>query len=255
MFGWKLVRDPAVGKSAKRRNRARLIGLLIVVGALAVSGFVVADVILTYSATTSIGANATDPFMFVNGGAEYTAAHTIGLLTTTCNGAACTAAGGDTLAATLSGVLDVNVELLNVVNFAVSSTTATATTYHVTAVNLVTPAAVVLANLVCAYAIVSNEIPTGMSATAVPTEPAGCAAAVPTFGALSPACTPATSTAGYGIVDLKGGTVITAFTGVCNIAAGVATSTIVLYVSFALYTTGAIAATPLNTIGIQISAP
>jgi hypothetical protein len=211
-----------------------------------VAGTVVADVVLTYNVFNNTGANANSPFYFANGG-NYATANALGLIT------AAYTAPANQVTTTLSGVEYVNAEIYDVIQF--ETTVATATTEHITAASLVTIIGANPAGVVCAYAFVSDAVPTP-GTVAVAGEPAGCAAVTPTLGALAPACNGGGSATGVATISLLTGAVVVGTPGTCNMNAGVGANTIAEYISFAIYVNAAVTAgTALNTFGIPVTAP
>ena len=91
----------------------RWLTALITVGVVLVSGTVVADVVLAYTANTSVGANAAGPFQFANGG-NYASANAIGVVANVYPGAGTT---GPTVTTTLHGIQSVPVQIYNVTVF------------------------------------------------------------------------------------------------------------------------------------------
>lgn len=263
MFGWKLVRvhprTALPGPKAPRRRRRRVtLPVVLVAAAILISSLATADVILTYVSTTSVG-NAASPFQFVTG-TNYAAASNLGL--TTVNGCAKGSVQGscpsNELTTQVNGVANVGVAVLDVAELEnVAALTTTAKILN-TGITLVTPIAKLPGGLVCAYAIISDALPTA-GATGIPGAPAGCAATEPTLGALAPGCG-AGSAPGMTIVDLTDSfapTVQSPTALTCAMANPTAANTVELYVSFAIYSNAAITGAPvtLNTFGVQVTSP
>lgn len=238
--------DALTAKSAGRQRtnrKTRWLMILVAVGALLMVGTVTADVVLSYVVFNNTAVNATSDYKFVNGG-NYGTANGYGLITNTIT-------AGNQISTALSGIQDVNVEIYDVIEFDVA--VATPTTSHVTTATVINPAVVAPANVVCAYAFVSDAVPTA-GTVAVAGEPAGCGAVTPTLGAIGTACTAAGSGTGVATINLLSGAVV-GTPGTCNLPTGAAVNDIIEYVSYAIYVTGAVAAGALNTIGIPVAAP
>src|SRR5579875_3234175 len=95
------------------RKRVRWFSVLIGLGVVLVTGTVVADVILTYTYDTS-AVQGTSPFQWENGG-NYALASSYGLSLNTIS------TGGGEVATNLGYIDGVNVELLNITNFDLTS--------------------------------------------------------------------------------------------------------------------------------------
>jgi hypothetical protein len=239
----KIVGTPRVKKPA------RWLSFLVLFGVVLVSGTVVADVVLVFTVSHNLGVNATSPFQF-QGGANYATANALGFVTNTYPGVATTT--GVTVTTTIKGVVSVPVQLYDVTEFATSVLLPAKATYS----NVNVPAATALtpANVVCAYAFVSTALPS-FGPTGVAGAPAGCSATMPALGAVSTGCG-ATATAQTAVVNLLTGAVTgtsigTANSG-CTTALNTAASTVVLYVSYAITTSGAVSATALNAFTIPV---
>lgn len=231
----------------RRRTDRRTPWLTILVSAavLLMVGTVTADVVLTYSISNNTAANAASHYQFVNGG-NYATAHDYGLITNT--------AGVNDVSTAISGIQDVNVEIYDVVEFDTSAAPTATTTAHVTSAASITTAVGGLANVVCAYAFISDAVPTA-GTVGVTGAPAGCGAVVPTIGAIAAACTGAGSATGVEAINLMTGATVSGTPGTCNMVANPAATAIIEYVSYAIYVTGAVAAGALYTVGINVGAP
>jgi hypothetical protein len=232
-----------------RKKPARWLSFLVLFGVVLVSGTVVADVVLVFTVNHNLAANATSPFQF-QGGANYATAHALGFVSNSYPGVATTT--GVTVTTTISGVASVPVELFDVTEFATSVILPAKATYS--NVNVPAPSALTPANVVCAYAFISTALPT-FGPTGVAGAAAGCSATMPTLGAVSSGCG-ASATAQTAVVNLLTGAITgtsigTANSG-CTTALSTAASTTVLYVSYAITTTGAVSATTLNAFTIPV---
>jgi hypothetical protein len=226
-------------------GKHRWVTIIVAAGiAILLVGTVMATVVLTYNINNNSAVNVNSHYDFVSGG-NYATAHTLGIITNTIS------APANQISTTLAGIQFANVEVYDVIEFDVSL--ATTTTSHVTAVSVVNAAAVAPAGVVCAYAFVSDAVPTAGTA-AVAGEPAGCLAVTPTLGAIASACTVAGSATGVATINLLAGTVA-GTPGTCNVANGAVAGLILEYVCFAIYVNAAVAATALNTVGIDVGAP
>ncbi|HTT26726.1 MAG TPA: hypothetical protein VMH90_07195, partial [Thermoplasmata archaeon] len=219
--------------------------VLAVLGVLMVSGTVLADVVLSFTANNGVGANAASPFVFQNG-ANYAAANGLGVATN----AYTSGTNGPTVTTTINGINGVLVAEFDVTEF------ATATTLGATGTpsNVVVPGASTLTpvNVVCAYAFVSTAKPS-LGTTAVSGAPAGCSATVPALGTVSTGCG-GTATAQVATVNLLTGTVAgTIGTSGCAVAKSTVSGVVVLYVSYAIQTNGVVTATSLNAFQVPVT--
>jgi len=203
-----------------------------------------ATVVLSFNVFNNNAVNVASHYDFVSGG-NYATAHTLGIITNTIS------APANQISTTISGIQFANVEIYDVIEFDVS--VATTTTSHVTSVSVVNPVVLTPGGVVCAYAFVSDAVPTA-GTVAVAGEPAGCLAVTPTLGAIGSACTAGGSGTGVATVNLLTDAV-TGTPGTCNVPTADAAGNILEYVSFAIYVNAAVAATPLNTVGINVGAP
>ncbi len=227
---------------AGKHKRIRWLPLLLGVAVVLVSGSVVADVVLTYVANTGVGANAASPFEWGEG-SNYATASSFSLATTSFPGGG---NSGPTMTTKLAGIQDVNVELVDINVFNLASTLPTGDTAALGSI-LSSGAPGSVANVVCAYAIITDYVPT-TSGTAVTGAPAGCGAFVPAnSGTLGAGCT----TSAFAVVNLVTGTIGTnAIGGACSITSSVSGPATILYVSFAIYTDGAV--TPTTTASFSV---
>lgn len=210
-----------------------------------VSGTVLADVVLSFTASNGVGVNASSPFVFQNG-ANYAAANGLGVATNTYTAGT----SGPTVTTTINGINGVLVAEFDVTEF------ATATTLGATGTptNVVVPSATTLtpANVVCAYAFVSTAKPS-LGSTAVTGAPAGCTATVPALGTVSAGCG-GSATAQVATVNLLTGTISGSIAGAsCSVAKGTLSGVIVLYVSYSIQTNGAVSATSLNAFQVPVT--
>jgi hypothetical protein len=223
---------------------------LVLFGVILVSGTVVADVVLVFTVDHTLGANASSPFQF-QGGANYAAANALGFVSNSYPGVATTT--GVTVTTTISGVASVPVELFDMTEFATSVKLPAKATFA----NVNVPAATTLtpSNVVCAYAFVSTALPS-FGTGAIAGAPAGCSATLPTLGAVSAGCG-ASATAQTAVVNLLTGVVTGTSIGTpnsgCTTALNTAAGTTVLYVSYAITTTGAVTTTSLNSFTIPVT--
>ncbi len=236
---------PSQNAAVRRRKPVRWLPILAILGILLASGTVLADVVLSYSAENGLGANATSPFLFQNGG-NYAAAHSLGIATN----AYASGTSGPTVTTTISGVVGVPVEAYNVTQLATGTTIPAATTFgNVLAVN---PSTLTPTNVVCAYAFVSTAAPSP-GTTGVSGAPTGCSATVPTLGLVSTGCG-THATAQVATINLLTGAINGSIaTSGCTVASGTASGVIVLYVSYAVTTSGAVTATSLNTFQVPVN--
>jgi hypothetical protein len=229
-----------------RRKPVRWLTLLVSLGVVLVSGTVVADVILAYTANNSIGPNISSPFIFQKGG-NYASANSLGVATDAFPGAG---ANGVTVTTTLAGIQSVPVGLLDVNEFAVgASATPAASTIHTPYVPA--PSVVAIAGVVCAYAFISNGAPT-FGTTSVTGAPAGCGAVLPTVSSVSAGC--GVVATAVTVVNLMSGTVSGALS--CTVASATAASTTLLYVSYWVSTNAAVSGTTsVNAFVIPVTMP
>ncbi len=247
-----------------RHKPVRWFSLLMSVAVLTVSGAVVADVILVYTATTSVG-NAANPFGWVQG-ANAPGAASLGIATITCTTSVgplqtCPVAGAAPayeLATTLNGVPTVTIEVLDLAEFgnAAAITLATGQTITVSVLaNGVAPAGGITAtNVVCAFAVVSDFAPSAAALTSWASGIAGCTIVVPTVPTTPDAgCLGTGGTAGNTIINLiSGGSVTQPATGwTCSVPT-LTGSASELYVSYMLVTS-ATASGNLYGLGVQVA--
>ncbi|MCI4350244.1 MAG: hypothetical protein L3K15_01850 [Thermoplasmata archaeon] len=231
---------------AKTRSRVRWLSVLTGLAVVLVAGVVVADVVLNFTTSTGVGANTSAPFEFQNG-ANYATAHGFGFVTSAYPGGS---SPGVSVTTTISGIATVPVSMFDV-NELITAVLTTSTA-HVGNVFVPSAAAVAVAGLICAYAFVSTALPSA-GAVAVAGAPAGCAATLPTLGALSSGCSG--GVANVAAVNLVAGTVTGSIAASCTVPSATAASTIVLYVSYYIATSGPVAATTLNSFAIPITLP
>jgi hypothetical protein len=211
-----------------------------------VSGTVLADVILAYTANNSIGPNATSPFLFKQGG-DYATATALGVATDAFPGAL---TSGVTVTTTLAGIQSVPVGLIDVNEFGVGAASTPAAAV-INTPYVPSPSVVAITGVVCAYAFISNGAP-AFGVAGVAGAPAGCGATLPTVAATSAGC--GASAAAVAIVNLLSGTISGALT--CNVASGTAASTTLLYVSYWVTTNAAVAGTTsVNAFVIPVTLP
>jgi hypothetical protein len=232
------------------KKPARWLSFLVLFGVILVSGSVVADVVLVFTVNHNLGANASSPFQF-QGGANYVAANALGFVSNSYPGIATTT--GVTVTTTISGVASVPVELFDVTEFVTSVKLPAKATYS----NINVPSASTLtpANVVCAYAFVSTAVPS-FGPTAVAGSPVGCSATMPTLGAVSTGCGVG-ATAQTAVVNLLTGAVTGTSIGTANSGCTTVLNTValttVLYISYAITTTGAVSATSLNAFTVPVT--
>ena len=225
-----------------RKRPVRWLTALVVLGVIVVSGTVVADVVLAYTANNSVGPNGTSQFQFTDG-SNAAAAKSAGVATNAYPGGG---SSGVTVTTTIDGIALIPVEALQVTLFQ----TAVLTTNTAAIGNVLVPSAssITVTNVVCAYAFVSDAVQTYGTTLA---GSAACGATIPTLGALSAGCS--TGTSGQAIVNLLTGAV-TGTTWTCSVPSGTAASTSVLYVSYAITTSGPVAGTTvLNSFSIPVT--
>ncbi len=209
------------------------------------SGTVLADVVLSYTANNGVGTNAASPFVFQNG-ANYAAAHGLGIATNTY----ASGTTGPTVTTTISGISGVPVAAYDVTEFATGATLGANGSIG----NVVVPGATTYTptNVVCAYAFVSTAKPS-VGTTAVAGAPTGCTATVPALGTVSTGCG-SSATAQVATVNLLTGTVSGSIGGAgCVAAKGTLSGVIVLYVSYAVTTSGTVTATTLNSYQVPVT--
>jgi hypothetical protein len=231
--------------NAKNHQPVRWLSFLAILGVLLVSGTVMADVVLSFTASNGVGVNAASPFVFQNG-ANYNAAHNLSVATN----AYTTGSSGPTVTTTISGINGVLVAESDVTEFATATTLGATGTLS----NVVVPSAATLtpANVVCAYAFVSTAKPS-LGTTGVTGAPAGCTATLPSLGTVSPGCG-GTATAQVATVNLlTGGLSGSIGTAGCSVAKGTTSGVIVLYVSYSVQTNGAVTATTLNSFQVPVT--
>jgi hypothetical protein len=230
-------------KRKGRHRPVRWVSLLAIAGIVLVSGTVVADVILVYTTNTGIGTNQTGPFQFANG-ANYATASTMLFV----NSVYPSSSPGPTVTTTISGVTDVPVELLDMNDFQLAATLGGPATIG----NVVVPSPITItaATVVCAYAIISTAVPTGVGGGTITGEPAGCSASLPTLGALSGGCQTSNAIA----INLLTGTVIGSIAGDCIVPATTSIGTDVLWVSYAITLNGSVStAITTNSFSIPVT--
>ncbi|MCI4331112.1 MAG: hypothetical protein L3K19_04615 [Thermoplasmata archaeon] len=228
------------------RRPVRWLTLLVGLGVILVSGTVVADVILAYTANNSIGPNISSPFLFIKGG-NYASASSLGVATDVFPGAA---VNGVTVTTTLAGIQSVPVGLLDVNEFAVGAS-ATPASASIKTPYVPSPAVVAIAGVVCAYAFVTNGAP-AFGVAPVAGAPAGCGATMPTVASVSAGC--GVVATAVTVVNLLSGTLAGALT--CAVASGTAASSTLLYVSYWVTTNAAVSGTTsVNAFVIPVTLP
>ena len=236
------------------------------VAVLTVSGAVVADVILVYTATTSVG-NATNPFGWIQGGNAAAAGATgLDVATITCttstgSGLPCPTpptAPAYELATTLNGVPTVTIEVLDLAEFenagAITLGTGQTITVSVLANGVAPAGGITATGVVCAFAVVSDFAPSAAALTSWASGITGCTIVVPTVPVAPDAgCVGTGGTAGNTIINLiSGGSVTQPATGwTCSVPtlAGAASE---LYVSY-MVVTSASASGNLYGLGVQVT--
>ena len=230
---------------AGKHKRIRWLPLLLGVAVVLVSGSVVADVVLTYVANTGVAANATSPFAWAEG-SNYATAAGFGFATTSFPGGG---TFGPSMTTTLAGVEDVNVELVNINTFTLASTLPSGDT-AVLGGMLTSGAPTTVANVVCAYAIITAYVP-ATSGTSVSGAPAGCGAFVPTStGTVGAGCTGTP----YAVVNLLTGAIGTdTIGGACSLTSSTSAPATILYVSFAIYTDGTVSGASMASFSVPVA--
>lgn len=187
-----LSRGEERGQTERRTRRRRLVwGFLfpILVGASMIASLGVADVILSYQATTSVGANVNTNFYFQDG-TNYAVASADGFVTITCTGGSLvtpttcggtpTPAGQSTEAISLNGIVAADVYDVALTEFAVTANfPAPGQTFNLGAVL----ATSTIAGPTCVYVFITTVAPSAPASlsTAVPTnQPVGCGIFEPT---------------------------------------------------------------------------
>ncbi|MCI4369146.1 MAG: hypothetical protein L3K09_06260 [Thermoplasmata archaeon] len=231
-------------RSAKKP--VRWLSIVVTLGIVLVSGSVLADVVLAYTANNGVGTNAADPFVFQQG-ANYATANSLGIITSAFTGGG---SSGAQVTTTVSGVASVGVTALDSVEFATAIKLPAAAV--IGNVYVITPTAFAPANVVCAYAFISTASPSAGN-VAVAGAPAGCQATTPALGALSAGC--AAGSAAVATVNLLTGAVIGTIAGACTVASATVAATVTLYISFGITVNGVVVATSLNTFTVPVTMP
>ncbi|MDE1819447.1 MAG: hypothetical protein KGJ23_00455 [Euryarchaeota archaeon] len=145
------------------------------VAVLTVSGAVLADVVLTYFASTNTGAGTT-PFGFENAG-NYNLASHYNLVVNTFT----TASAHEAVLATLGLVQDVQIEAVNVTSFNLTNALALHEHAYIKSPGTFGSVSAGVNGIVCAYAIVTTYFPSGnvTSLGGVSTSGANCGAFIP----------------------------------------------------------------------------
>lgn len=228
------------------RKPVRWLTVLVSLGVVLVSGTVVADVILAYTANNSIGPNISSPFLFQKGG-NYASANSLGVATDAFPGGG---SSGVTVTTTLAGIQSVPVGLLDVNEFAVGAS-ATAAAATISTPYVPSPSTVTIAGVVCAYAYITNGNP-AFGTTAVTGAPAGCGATMPTVSSVSAGCGTVATT--VTVVNLMTGAISGSLA--CAVAASTAAGSTLLYVSYWVSTNAAVAGTTsVNAFVIPVVLP
>lgn len=228
-----------------RTKSGRWLSVLVASGVILVSGTVIADVVLAYTANNNVGTNTGSPFQFVQG-SNYASANGMGFVTN----AYPAGTSGPTVTTTINGVSSVPVLLFDVTEFSTAKTLTT--TAHVSNVNVPAPSILAVAGVVCAYAFVSTATPS-LGTTGVAGAPAGCSATLPSLGTLSAGCTG--GTASTVVVNLLTGAITGTIAGSCVVPTGTLTGVVVLYVSYAITVNATVTATALNAFTVPITMP
>lgn len=174
--------SPGPRPARRPKGRRRLAPLLAVFVAVIIgASFVTADVVLSYGATGTVGANSTTPFWFSDGG-DYNAVAT-GFVGVACSGSAPAAGTAGTcggtaeptastaIAYTLKGVQSVNTYIVDISQFNIANGFPSAGGFWVSPVS--GNVATAWAGVTCAYAFISTVAPTINPSTLSATAPAG----------------------------------------------------------------------------------
>ena len=238
-----LARSQSTPKAGKHK-RIRWLPLLLGVAVVLVSGSVVADVVLTYVANTGVGTNIASPFEWADGG-NYATAAGLSFATTTFTGST---TSGPSMTTTLAGAQNVNVELVNINVFDLSSALTAGTTGVLGGV--ITGAGPgTVGGVVCAYAIITDYVP-GTTGTLIGSAPAGCGAFIPAYtGTYGTGCT----TSGIAVVNLlTGGIVTNTIGGACSVSSSTSAPATILYVSYGIYTDATVGNTPMASFSVPV---
>ncbi len=221
-------------------------------GVIVVSGTVIADVILSYTAHNQAGGNVSGPFQFQNG-ANYPVANSV----VTFTNAYASGTSGPTVTTTLHGVASVPESVIDGTEF-VTTTMAIPAGHSGTMTLTASGGPGSTPGIACAYAFISNAPQssplTGVAATG---SLSSCGAFLPTLGAVSTTvCGPSPpATAGMAQVNLTAGTISGAI-GTCIIQPTLLAGDIVLYISYAITTDSTFAPAiplPLASFSIQVT--
>jgi hypothetical protein len=149
-------------KGGAKRGRVKWLSVLMGVGILLITGTVVADVVLTYVVNNQLGSTGTSPFVFVEG-SNYALASSYGLATSTFFGGT-GAGGGSSVSTSISGLNQVNVELINVTTFAQNLSIGATATAAIGGIQLFGTPVLPASGLVCAYAVLTTYVPASSGA-------------------------------------------------------------------------------------------
>lgn len=242
-----------------RHRPVRWFSVLMSVAVLAVSGAVVADVVLVYVANTS-AVNGPSPFQFVNGANEADAVKWISTTTVQCTNGATTStcpSGGASLLTTLGAVPTVTEQFDDLVEFQNAIVTPAVSSISAANIQAFVPTGFAKGTVVCAYAFVSDEMPSPGFAP-VPGAALGCLATLPSFAGAAPAsCSDGglTNPPGYVTIDLLAASATPSSSWTCGIASGQAVPTTGLsqiYISYDIQTSAPVTTAVLDgfTIGV-----
>lgn len=168
------------GTKRARKGQTRWFSVLLGVAIVMVTGTVLADVVLTYVVNNNVKTTGNSPFVFKDG-ANAPTAYQYGLMDSFYYGGPQSVSGangyGSSVSTGIAGLNRVNVEMLDVTEFAqnLSLSTYTATIGAVSVFGTAAPPA----GLVCAYAFVTTYLPATSGAPLAQPANSGCLAFAP----------------------------------------------------------------------------
>ena len=252
----------------RTRSRAWWTSTLPGAGVLLITGLILAEAVISSAAGFFANSDGASQFTWAQG-AGYVAAQTLGLVTSVFSGGTYTS--GPSVFTTVSGISFVNVVMTDVTVFQLNSQLAGSAVVKGVSPS---PGSHTVTNVTCAYAIITTYSPNDTGA-ALMGEPIGCMAFAPQVLGYGPEHTPdigqGCQSANGVAIDLLTGNIVDAWVaatttavvpvagdfdsigGMCALTSSSITGTPTLYVSYAVYLTGATPPTPLAAISVTVS--
>lgn len=244
------TRPQGIFAKSGTRKRVRWFSALVAFGLVMTTGVVVADVILTYTLSNSIGSVGSSPFAWEEGANYQTAADLSLVSGQTCQGVSATpSATCYQLGTTVSAIADTATTMINIYAFTwTAAGAASGFGWNIGPGQLAfTSGATVLGAHDCAYLVVSNAL---LGEDDIAFNPGTCAITVtPSAANADTACGGAAVTAGAAVYDLVSGNSVSG-SYACDTTGNAAGPA--LEISYVLYTpsgaTGTAATMSINAV-------